>query len=298
VGVGHRIRIFAAVALAAAQLAGLSASPSAAAPVAGHERSALIVGVGKHTGGRPVGTVGGAGDARVVQEALRRAGWRDDQMRVLVDAAATAAAIREGITWLQSRSNDSSFSIFHYSGHTFQRGGDPDRDGEALDEFLVPYDTRNLLADREVSERLRGIQGWLWANFAGCEAIGFDDAGLSGPRRLVTASSAEPEKSYERPDWRMSVYVGLMFDEGVLKGRADADRDGTVSIHEAFAYAAREAPIMTARQRKGPQNPQMRGGDGQPWFLAPPPPPPPSTPPSPLGPPGRQRLCLGTLCLL
>jgi len=276
-------------------IAVVATSPAVAAPTGGPERSALIVGVGRHVGGRPVGTVGGAGDARAVQEALRRAGWRDDQMRVLVDAGATAAAIREGISWLQSRSTDSSFSLFHYSGHTFQRSGDADRDGEALDEFLVPYDTRNLLADREVSDRLRPIRGWLWANFAGCEAAGFDEGGLSGPRRLVTASSAEPEKSYERPDWKMSVFVGLMVDEAMLKNRGDGNGDGAVSIQEAFAYAAREAPLMTAGQSKGPQNPQIFGGDGQPWYLGTPPTPPPAPPPP--GAAARPKLCLAFRCL-
>ncbi|MEO6120672.1 MAG: caspase family protein, partial [Acidimicrobiales bacterium] len=266
--VGHKVRTFVVGALVVG-LFGFAPSPATAAPGAGAggDRSALIIGISRHAGRRPVGTVGGAGDARVVQEALRRAGWRDDQMRVLVDAGATAAAIRDGISWLQNRSNDSSFSIFHYSGHTFQRGGDRDRDGEELDEFLVPYDTRNIMVDREVANRLGAVAGWLWANFAGCEAIGFDEAGLSGPRRLVTASSAEPEKSYERPDWKMSVFVGLMVDQAILKGRGDANGDRAVSIQEALAYAAREAPIMTAKQSKGPQNPQIRGGDGQPWFL-------------------------------
>ena len=289
--VGHRVRTSSA-ALAVAAAVAWVAPPAAAAPQAGGERSALIVGISRHAGGRPVGTVGGAGDARAVQEALRRAGWREDQLRVLIDGAATAAAIRDGISWLQARADDRSFSIFHYSGHTFQRGGDPDRDGEELDEFIVPYDTRNIMADREVADRLRAVPGWLWANFAGCEAIGFDE-GLSGPRRLVTASSDEPEKSYERPDWGRSVYVGLMVHESILGGRGDADGDGRLSIQEAFAYAARDAPQMTAGQRTGPQHPQQRGGDGQPWFLDPPPPPP--EPPALL--PARQKLCIGPICL-
>ncbi len=291
--VGHRVRTLFALLTAAVAIAAVPA-PAAGAPGAG-ERSALIVGVSRHAGGRPVGTVGGAGDARALQEALRRAGWRDDQMRVLIDAGATAAAIRDGISWLYNRSTESSFSIFSYSGHTFQRDGDPDRDGEALDEFLVPYDTPNIMADREVAERLRPIRGWLWANFAGCEAAGFDEAGLSGPQRLVTASSAEPEKSYERPDWKMSVFVGLLVDEAILRNRGDANGDGAVSIQEAFAYAAREAPAMTATQSRGPQNPQLFGGDGQPWYLGTPPPPP---APAPVpGPPPRQRLCIAFLCL-
>lgn len=298
--VGHRVRtfVFAPTVLIISILGAfvVAPAPAAAAPAPGGDRSALIVGVSKHVGGRPVGTVGGAGDARKVQEALRRAGWRDDQMRVLVDAGATAARIREGLEWVQARSTDSSFSIVHYSGHTFQRGGDPDRDGEDLDEFLVPYDAQQLISDRELTDRLRGVRGWLLTQIGGCEAAGFDDGGIAGPRRMFIASSAESEKSYERPDWSMSVFVGLMVDEAMLKDRGDANRDGAVSVQEAFAYVAREAPAMTATQKRGPQNPQIFGGDGQPWYLGTPPPPspPPSPPP---GPPPRQKLCILSICL-
>ncbi|MGH9165352.1 MAG: caspase family protein, partial [Acidimicrobiales bacterium] len=265
-------------------LLALSGGQAGAAPGRDGVRSALVIGISQHAGGKPTGTVGGAGDAAAVRDALRQAGWRDDEMMVLTDGAATAARIRDGLSWLQRRSTDSSFSVFHYSGHVYQRAGDLDRDGEALDEFIVPYDSTRPMVDRELSERLRAVSGWMWADIAGCEAAGFDEGGLSGPRRLVTTSSAEPEKSYERPDWRMSVFVGLMADQGLLKGMGDTNGDGMVSIQEAFARAAQEAPKMTAGQRTGPQHPQMMGGDGAAWFLRPPaqpPAPPPAAAPRP-----------------
>lgn len=266
-----------------------SAGPSAAGP-----RSALIVGVGKHVGNRPKPTVGGAGDAAAFREVLRRAGWHDTDVRVLVNEGATAANIRAGLQWLQERSSEGSFTVFHYSGHVLQANGDPDRDGEARDEFLVPYDARSLIADRELSNRLRGVRGWLWTDISGCEAAGFDEGGLSGPRRLFTGSSAEHEKSYERPDWKMSVYTGLSTEYAVLQNQGDANRDGVVSIHEAFRYAEREAPVMTARQRKGAQHPYLSGGDGSEWFLRPPAPPP---PPPKSSPPPRGKTCVARVCV-
>lgn len=205
---------------------------------------------------------------------LERSGWRDDQVRVLTGAQATAANIRAGLQWLRERSTPSSFTAFHYSGHVFQKNRDPDRDGEARDEFLVPYDSRSLISDRELAVALGGVQGWLWTDISGCQAAGFNEGGLAGPRRLFTASSHEHEKSYERPDWRMSVYTGLATDHAVLQGKGDANRDGRVSIHEAFRYAEREAPAMTSRQRRGAQHPFLAGGDGSEWFLGQPPAPP------------------------
>ncbi|MEO7836579.1 MAG: caspase family protein [Acidimicrobiales bacterium] len=275
--------------LVLAALMAAAPGPIFAAPANGDDRWALVIGISKHAG-RTKGTVGGAGDAEAVREALRRAGFADNQTMVLVDGAATAANIRRGLAWLRTNSSDRTFSMFHYSGHVLQKGGDRDRDGEALDEYLMPHDSRNLISDRELSEQLRAVRGWLWADIAGCESAGFDEGGLSSPRRLVTASSQEHEKSYERPDWRRSVFTGLLVDQGLLGGQGDSDRSGMVSIQEAFRHAARLAPEITARQRLGPQHPYIAGGDGAEWFLRPPAPPPPPPPRQPG--PGPGRLCV------
>jgi hypothetical protein len=244
-----------------------------AAPAWDAERWALVIGVSDYAG-RTHDTVGGAGDAHDVREALVRSGWPADHVLMLVDGAATASAARDGMRWLVERSHERSFSVFHFSGHVKQRNGDPDGDGEALDEFLWFHDNQ-LVSDREFAESMRRLRGDAWINVSGCEAAGFDE-GVGSPRRLFTASSQEPEKSYERPDWRNSVFTGLLVDQGILEGRADANGDRRVSLHEAFARAAELAPQMTARQRHGPQHPYLAGGDGTEWFLDPPPPPPPA----------------------
>lgn len=280
----------------------LAGGPASAGPPAGVQRSALIIGVSRHLGGRPASPVGGGGDAAAMREVLQRAGWAAGDVRVLTDVDATGANIRAGLQWLADRATPDSFSVFHYSGHVYQRDGDPDGDGEVKDEFLVPYDARSIISDRELGERLGSVGGWLWTNISGCEAAGFNEGGnLEGPRRLFTGSSAETEKSYERPDWKMSVYTGLLANEGFLKRRADANGDGAVSIQEAFRFAARETPPMTSRQRKGTQHPYLAGGDGTEWFLTPLPARavpaaaagPPSSPP---GPPRRFCVVAG-LCL-
>lgn len=255
-------------------------APADAAPPTGDgERRALVVGIGKHAG-RAKGTVGGVGDAEAFRAALQKAGFQPDRIMVLTDAAATAAGIRGGLDWLASNSKAKGLSVFHYSGHVLQRGRDLDRDGEVVDEYLMTYNSRQLISDRELSDRLKRVRGHLWADIAGCEAAGFDEGGLSSPERLVTASSQESEKSYEWPPWRKSVFTGLLIQEGMLEGRADSNKDGMVSIQEAFHHAAHWAPRMTARQRKGPQHPYIAGGAGV-WFLQQSGPPRPSAQPQP-----------------
>lgn len=247
---------------------------------AGGGEWALIIGIDRFQG--PTRTnFGGVGDAMDVQEALLRHGWRQERIKLLTDGSATAEGMRAGMQWLVDNSSDDSFSLFFYSGHTKQLGGDGDRDGEALDEYLWPHDNR-FISDGEFAGYMRSLKGRAWIGIAGCEAAGFDD-GVSSPRRMFAAASQENEKGYEYPPWKNSVWGGLFFDQGVLQGQADANGDGRVSLNEANSFAAERAPEMTRGQAPGPQHPYLAGGDGTHWFLTPPPP-----PPAPPPPPGEQ----------
>ena len=240
-------------------------------PTADSERFALIVGVSDYAG-RTKSTVAGAADAEDFRVALLRNGFREDHVVTLTEQQATAANIRAGLQWLIDNSSENSFSVFHFSGHVKQIGGDRDRDGEKLDEYLWPHDNQ-FISDAELAGKIRELRGLSWTDIAGCEAAGFDD-GLSGPHRLFTSSSTETEKSYEYPPWNNSVFTGLEIDEAFLQGRGDRDGNGKVSIQEAFAHAYDRAPQFTARQSRGAQHPRSAGGSGAEWFLDGPPAPP------------------------
>ncbi|MGH9284575.1 MAG: caspase family protein, partial [Acidimicrobiales bacterium] len=273
---GAAVAAAAAVGLSLLGLAPLARASAGPAPAA--EKWALVIGVDRFLG-RTRPNVGAVGDALAVRDALVANGWPDGQVRVLADAGATAAAIRSGFEWLARSSSQRSFSVVHYSGHVRQIGRDPDRDGEALDEHLWSHDNR-YISDGEFSAAMRAVRGWLWVNVSGCEGAGLDD-GISGPQRLFTAASQEHQKAYEYPQWRRSVFTGLMVDQAISQGRGDTDGDRRVSLQEAFDYAAERAPAMTAGQRYGPQTPYRAGGDASAWFLDPPPPPPSLVPPAP-----------------
>lgn len=230
--------------------------PASAAPTpAAGERRALLIGIDTFQGAtRP--NFGGVGDVADVRQALLKAGWADDQIRVLTNGAATAGAIRTGLQWLVDSSTPTSMSVFHYSGHVKQVGST---------EYLWPHDN-SFIADTELAGKIRQIKGKAWIDISGCEAAGFDE-GISSPDRLFTASSESTEKSYEIPNMRQSVFTLLLVDQAMLQGMGDANRDGKVSVQEAFAYAAPRAPQITAGQSQGPQHPVMAGWDGTPLFL-------------------------------
>jgi hypothetical protein len=269
-------RLIAAI-VAAATLASLAAvaqlrtTPARAAgtgPSATSDRWALVVGITDYAGSTH-STVAGAADAADFREVLVRNGFRPDHILTLTEAQATAANIRAGFQWLVDHSSPNAFSVFHYSGHVKQLGGDRDDDGEATDEFLWSQDNV-FLSDRELADTVGRLRGLAWVDIAGCEAGGFDD-GLSGPTHLFTASSRETEKSYEHPDWRNSIFTGVEIDQAFLQGMGDHDGNGKVSIQEAFAFAVDQVPQLTARQRRGAQHPVGAGGEGPQWYLDGPP---------------------------
>ena len=231
--------------------------PAVAAPPGDGDRYALVIGIDKFQGGTRPNT-GAVGDAEDVKAALLAAGWPNDNIRVLTDGGATASAIRDGLRWLADNSKDNSFSVFAYSGHVKQTGST---------EYLWPHDNA-FISDTDLAGSLRSVKGYLWAHISGCEAAGFDE-GLSSDRRLVTAASQSWEKGYELPpELRNSVFTNLLVEKGIMKKQGDANKDGKVSIQEAFKLAADRAPGITAGQANGPQHPYMAGGDGSDWYLS------------------------------
>jgi hypothetical protein len=248
-----------------------------AAPPANGDRFALIIGI-DHFQGATRPNMGAVGDAEDVRDLLLRSGWRSENVRVLTDSGATAGAIQDGLSWLASKSNDNSFSVFHYSGHVKQSGST---------EYLWPHDN-SFIADTDVASSLRAVKGYLWADFSGCEAAGFDE-GLSGPKRLVTAASQSNEKGYELPaELRNSVFTNLLVDKALMRKAGDANRDGKVSIQEAFRHAAAHAPELTADESQGPQHPYLAGGDGTEWFV--------ERAPAPYTGPPAKRTCFLVFC--
>jgi hypothetical protein len=225
------------------------------------DRYALLVGV---TDYRPptVDTIGSANDVRAIAAHLLESGWRPENIHVLVDGQVTGAALRAGMAWLAERGRPGTFSMFHWSGHVKQLGGGT--------EALWPVD-RDWVRDRDVTAALSAVQGRLWVDIAGCEAGSFLP-GLPSDRVLVSASSRGVEKSYEYPEWGMSVWTGLLLDLGIRRRGADADGDGRVTMGEALRYSTYYAQSITWLQRPyGRQTPQVEGDPVRGWTLADPP---------------------------
>jgi hypothetical protein len=228
-------------------------------------------------------------DAKDVDSALAAYGVPANHRLVLLDRQATADNIRGALAWMAGRASADSTAVFFYSGHVRQVAGDPDRDGEVIDEAIVAADGDNVY-DGQVADLLRNMDARAaWIGIAACYGAGFDDA--LAPGRILTAAAGENDVAYENSSLGHSYMVEYMVRRAMLQGRAPA------SVQDAFAWAraqiARDypnrqpaildrsrgpmvlghaTPPATAPERRPSASPPPQGKDPQPGGPSAPPP--------------------------
>jgi hypothetical protein len=225
-------------------------------------------------------------DARDVDSALAAYGVLASHRLVLLDRQATADNIRGALAWLGNRASADSTAVFFYPGQVRQVAGDPDRDGEAIDEAIVAADGENVY-DGQVADLFRNVEARsAWIGIAACYGAGFDDA--LAPGRILTAAAGENDVAYENSSLGHSYMVEYMVHRAMLQGKAPA------SVQDAFAWAraqiARDypnrqpavldrsrGPVVLGRptaptpERKPSAQPPSDSKDPQPGPSAPPP---------------------------
>ncbi len=248
----------AAGALAAAALAAPAAR--AEAPPAGAARPFAY--------GILVGTnVGGAGqqplryaedDARRVAQVLRELGrYGGTDLRVLVrpDGAQVLAAVDEVAPKLRAHQakGEQAVLVFYYSGHAkanaFNLGA----------EELPVAALRDRLRQLPASVTLVVLDACQSGQFARAKgAAPAADFSANSVSRLTTkgvavmASSSAQELSQESDELKSGYFTHHLVVG--LRGAADADADGLVSLDEAYRYAYRRTLASTARTRVGGQH--------------------------------------------
>lgn len=186
---------------------------------------AVIVGIDDYPGERyDLGA--GIADARDVDAALAHHGVPESQRTLLLGDDADGASLRAALDWLVAHAGPESTAVVFYSGHVREVSGDPDGDGEAIDEVLFLSDGTEVL-DGELAATLDDLAARrTWLAIAGCFGGGFDDA--VGPGDLLTAAAPEGELAYENDDLGRSYLVEYVVRRPLLEGDA-------ASVQEAFA---------------------------------------------------------------
>jgi hypothetical protein len=189
---------------------------------------AVIVGIDDYPGG-DADLKAAIADARDVDSALAAYGVPANRRMLLLDGQATGDNIRGALAWMAARASAESTAVFFYSGHVRQVAGDPDRDGEVIDEALVGADGDNVF-DGQVADLLRESDARAtWLGIAACYGAGFDDAMAAG--RILTAAAGENDVAYENSSLGHSYMVEYMVRRAMLQGRAAG------SVQEAFGWA-------------------------------------------------------------
>ncbi len=252
---------------------GLSTSEheiQAVATLASGDLYALLVGVSKY-GNATVPTL-----AMAAKDAEDFAGFLKSQrelfgktnVRLLVNEQATKVALEKYLFYELKKAGKSDTIILFFSGHG---AIDPKRPGEffflthdADPEFLEA--TGLNMSELKFLKKIDCPRVVLIAD--ACHAGGFSRAGtkavvaplktllkdFSSSSGRVTISSSRPDEySLEKPRLQNSVFTHY-FLEG-LKGAADQDGNGVVTVNEAYQYAYNR----TKAETEGAQHPQFDG---------------------------------------
>lgn len=199
-------------------------------------------------------------DAQRLAAVLRSVGgFAPDDVAVL--AGASADQLRRALTTLDARirrgGGDALLLVF-YSGHA---------DGSALHlggTRLGLAELRDRVAASSAATRLMVIDacqsGALTRAKGGRPGPSFAVAPPplpNGARGLaILASSAAGENAQESDALRSSFFTHYFLS--ALRGAADENRDGRITLSEAYAYASDRTLAATSGSREGPQHPTYR----------------------------------------
>lgn len=231
----------------------LVASVAQARPV---ERRAVIVGA--NDGGLDLEPLHHAEQdaARMVEVLVDLGGYdRDDIVvldtpdRVAVDAALAAAAA-------DMRGRDNSVFFFYYSGHADSRGLRLQSDVFAWEELKasvrdVPADVHIGVLDACQSGAITRSKGRIKGAIVGEAFLGEDALAVEGEAWLAAAAASEEAQESDRLEGSFFTYYLL----SGLRGAADVQGDGTVSLDEAYRYAHAHTVARTSGTAAGAQHP-------------------------------------------
>jgi hypothetical protein len=202
-----------------------------------------------------------------------------DHVWLILDEEATLDKFRSILGTLLRRSagKDDTVIIF-LAGHGATEQDPSSPDGDGLEKYILPYnaDPKDLYASalpmselarifqRISSERLVFIGDTCYSGASGGRTIfaGGTRANVSGAflerlsqgkgRVIVTASDSN-EVSVERDELKHGVFTYYLL-EG-LRGKADLDKDGVITVDEVYRYVSMKVPQATGQN----QHPVKKG---------------------------------------
>lgn len=196
-----------------------------------------------------------------------------ENVDLLINREATITRLRSTLgTHLKNRAGKEDMVIIFFAGHGATEKDAMSPDGDGLEKYLLPYnaDPKDLYAtalpmgeisrifSRIRSERLVFIADSCYSGASGGRTIGITDirANISeafleriagGKGRVIITASGANEVSAEKDELRHGVFTYYLV-EG-LRGKADADKDGLITIDEVYRYVSERVPRATGQEQ-------------------------------------------------
>ena len=215
-------------------------------------------------------------DARAVAEALQRQAdgplYRAVRSAVLTNEQVTRESMLDGMERFLGQARPNDVVVIFIAGHAVL-----DRASGSYYFLPFPITAQNLVSAglrmsdfdemvRIIRRRVRGVVVMLDTCHAGALQLGAPDvvamdepgARLSAGEGFFLLAATKPgEQSQEQSALGHGAFTYALLDG--LRGAADADKDGLLSVADLFSYVAREVPRLTG----GAQHPyhKMEGTD-------------------------------------
>ncbi len=244
-------------------------SPSLVKGEEKYDKWAVVIGISKYEDPQVIPLKYADNDAIAIQQVLREKGkFPADHIMLLINSDATRKCIRETITgWLGRNAKTDDLVVIYFSGHGSYA---EDKDGDepdGLDEYLLPYD---VSLDDETTGIVDDIFGyWVRRLRSNKVVLIFDScyggavveeelpkfqvfqevetrvypsdqliSDLAMPGTIVISSGKGDQISQEKEEFHHGIFTYYFLE--ALKGAADEDLDGTITVQEAFRYTKRK----------------------------------------------------------
>jgi len=219
-------------------------------------------------------------DARAFKNYLKEyIGIPDDNIFFLTDEAATKIKI-EGLmgTKIRRMARKDDTVIIFYAGHGAVETDPLDPDGDGLEKYLLPHDARlddlystsiamadiKTIFQRIHAERLIFIADTCYSGASGGRTMlasksratlseKFFERISKGKGRVILSASSANEVSKEDDYLKHGIFSYYLL-EG-LKGKADHDGDGIITVSELFSFLSRKVPEASGQD----QHPVRKG---------------------------------------
>ena len=192
---------------------------------------------------------------------------------LLLNQDATLIKIRSTLgTILKNKAGKDDMVIIFYAGHGATERDAYSPDGDGLEKYLLPFDAdlKDLYAtalpmgelsrifSRIRSERLIFIADACYSGASGGRSISMTGMRASiseafinriagGKGRVIITASKANEVSAEKDELQHGVFTYFLL-EG-LRGKADINKDGLVTVDEAYNYVSEHVPQATAQEQ-------------------------------------------------